>query len=174
MPGFRFYTRYCQPLTQVNQLGNLWIHKHVNGNQHLPIYLDLFLFGSSFHVWCMRYMTDLGQLFQLSLLRHLLPDLVALNALGSAAAVSGQWLLLLQLMEEATKMRLQCDAITGRFLVPTVVVEVTKCTCFTSFRIWKDKFHQVPIFQDIRQLLRQDVESTMSGLQKLQPLCNMG
>lgn len=121
----------------------------------------------------MRYMTDLGQLFQLSLLRHLLPDLVALNALGSAAAVSGQWLLLLQLMEEATKMRLQCDAITGRFLVPTVVVEVTKCTCFTSFRIWKDKFHQVPIFQDIRQFLRQDVESTMSGLQKLQPLCNI-
>ena len=121
----------------------------------------------------MRYMTDLGQLFQLSLLRHLLPDLVALNALGSAAAVSGQWLLLLQLMEEAMKMRLQCDAITGRFLVPTVVVEVDEMQMFHLW-IWKDKFHQVPIFQDTRQLLRQDVESTMSGLQKLQPLCNMG
>jgi len=45
----------------------------------------------------------------------LLPDLVAFNALGSAAAVSGQWLLMLRLMEDATKMRLQCDAITGRW-----------------------------------------------------------
>lgn len=48
---------------------------------------------------------------------HLLPDLVAFNALGSAAAVSGQWLLMLRLMEDATKMRLQCDAITGTALV---------------------------------------------------------
>ena len=89
----------------------------------------------------MRYMTHLGQLFQLSLLRHLLPDLVALNALGSAAAVSGQWLLVLQLMEEAMKMRLQCDAITGRFLVPTVVVEVDE---MHLFHLFSDLERQVP------------------------------
>lgn len=46
-------------------------------------------------------------------LRQLLPDLVAINALCAAVATSGRWLLVLRLMDDATMMRMQCDAITG-------------------------------------------------------------